>query len=847
MGHRDDPAFPLKTLIGSYRREAKLTQQELAAEAGLSVAALRDYEQGRRIRLRPDSLAALVHALGLNVGQAADLAQAAAIPRRRPDPVSPSREGVGFASASGRDQGLWLAVLGPLEAWWDGTPLSLGPPARRAVLGLLVLDLGMLVRRDTIIDVLGIDTPPRTATGLVQAHVSRIRKLLEPGRHMAGDRVPNSVGGAYRLILSKNEVDLLVFRDLAARAVAVQASGDVMTAAELYDQAIGLWRGDPFADVDVLSDYPGVTALKQELAGVLLRYAEVACAVGQPHRVLPRLQAFADAEPLNEVAHARLMIALAGAGEQAAAIRVYEDMRLRLDRELGLYPGEELGEAHARVLRQDIRAGNGMRADALPPALTAAVPVVARQLPPVPRGFADHRGRRGAMTETVGSGAGPGLGAHAVAGRAAHGVVSRPRLFEQFATPVRVTVVSGPAGSGKTVLLRSWISHAGLAGRAAWVSVGQGERDPQQFWLSVLAALRQTAPASALVQPLTTAPDLNGWIIVERLLADLAPLREELWLVIDDVHELGTDQALRQLELMITRAPSALRLVLATRHDVQLGQHRLRLEGELAEIRGPDLRFSLAEARELFARNGIDLPVAMEVMLHERTEGWVTGLRLAALSLAGHPAPERFAAEFSGSERAVAEYLLAEVLDRQPEPVRRLLLCTSVLERVNGELADLLTGGSGGEQVLQDLEAKNAFVISLDAARSWFRYHQMFAGLLQLELRRTSPDQVTALRRTAADWLAKHSCPGEAVRYAQTLRDRDLAAQLLGDHWPGLFLQILSADFLKSRKRSGHGRERPYSATAVGRFPPTGCGHVSRGLVVTSVQPTQRRSRTSIA
>ena len=177
------------------------------------------------------------------------------------------------------------------------------------------------------------------------------------------------------------------------------------------------------------------------------------------------------------------------------------------------------------------------------------------------------------------------------------------------------------------------------------------------------------------------------------------------------------------------RAPPQLRFVLAARHDVRLGLHRLRLEGGLTEIRAADLRFSLAEAGELFAAAGIELPGAAVVMLHERTEGWAAGLRLAALSLAGHPDPGRFAAEFSGSERTVAEYLLAEVLDRQGEQVRRLLLRTSVLERVNGELADLLAGGSSGERVLQDLEQANAFVVSLDAARSWFRYHQMFAGL----------------------------------------------------------------------------------------------------------------------
>jgi LuxR family transcriptional regulator, maltose regulon positive regulatory protein len=352
-----------------------------------------------------------------------------------------------------------------------------------------------------------------------------------------------------------------------------------------------------------------------------------------------------------------------------------------------------------------------------------------------------------------------------------------------------VTVVSAPAGSGKTVLLRSWIGEAALAERAAWVPVARGERDPQRFWLSVLGALRQTAPGSGLVRELTAAPDLGGWAIVERLLKDLAALEDRLWLVVDDVHELGSAEALRQLELLLMRAPPELRFVLATRHDVRLGLHRLRLQGELTEIRADDLRFTLGEARALFQGAGVELPEAALALLHERTEGWAAGLRLAVLSLAGHADTERFADEFSGSERTVAEYLLAEVLERQSEQVRRLLLRTSALERVNGELADLLTGQSGGERVLQELEEANAFVVSLDAGRFWFRYHQMFADLLQLELRRTAaPGEVTGLHQVAAHWLAGHGYPVEAIGQAQAARDWGLAARLLSDHWPGLYL-----------------------------------------------------------
>jgi LuxR family transcriptional regulator, maltose regulon positive regulatory protein len=372
-------------------------------------------------------------------------------------------------------------------------------------------------------------------------------------------------------------------------------------------------------------------------------------------------------------------------------------------------------------------------------------------------------------------------------------VVSRPGLFELLSGAARVTEVSAPAGSGKTLLLHSWIGERSLADRSAWVAVQGEERDPQRFWLSVLGALRDTAAGSKLVRPLTAAPDLDGWAVVERLLTDLGGLEDRVWLVIDDVHELRSDEALRQLELLLMRAPRGLRFVLASRHDLRLGLHRLRLEGELTEIRAADLRFTLDEARALFEAAGIPLSDTALVRLYERTEGWAAGLRLAALSLAGHLDPDRFAADFSGSERTVAEYLLAEVLERQGGPVRHLLLRTSVLERVNGELADLLTGASGGERVLQQLEQANTFVTALDARRSWFRYHQLFADLLQLELRGSAAAELPALHAAAAGWYADHGYLVEAVRHAQAAEDWGLAARLLSDHWVGFGLNGLGA------------------------------------------------------
>src|SRR6516165_4296681 len=367
-------------------------------------------------------------------------------------------------------------------------------------------------------------------------------------------------------------------------------------------------------------------------------------------------------------------------------------------------------------------------------------------------------------------------------------LVPRPGLFELLGAAGRVVQVSAPAGSGKTFLLRAWIAAEGLRDRAAWVSVGRGERDPQAFWLSVLDSLRATSAGSERVRELTAAPGLDGAALVDRLLEDLGTLPEPVWLVIDDRHELASREAVDQLARLLAAAPPQLRLVLLTRRDLRLGLHRLRLEGELTEIRGEELRFTVSESRALLEAAGVRLSDGALESLVGTTEGWVAGLRLAALSLARHPDPERFAAAFSGRERGVAEYLLAEVLERQPEEVTRLLLRTSIVERVSGPLADRLTGCSGSERILWELEDAGAFVVALDTKRSWFRYHHLFADLLALELRRTAPQELPGLHTIAAEWLAEHGHPVEAIHHAQAAENWGLATRLLADNWHSMYL-----------------------------------------------------------
>ena len=351
-----------------------------------------------------------------------------------------------------------------------------------------------------------------------------------------------------------------------------------------------------------------------------------------------------------------------------------------------------------------------------------------------------------------------------------------------------MTLISAPAGSGKTTLLRAWANGPGQRYRRAVVQVPRDQQDAQQFWIAVRTAIRQASGTPGGGEQPAATPDFNTGGIVDRVRAELGEHSDRTFLVIDDLHELTSPEALTQLTRLLEELPEQVHAILATRRNLPLRLHRLRLAGDLAEIRTADLRFSQRETDEFLTVSGIALSEAGAAKLHQRTEGWAAGLRLAEISLASSPDPERFVAEFSGSSRTVAEYLLAEMLEGQPAEVQQLLLRTSLLDRVNGELADLLTDHAGSEGILLDLEDANAFVVSLDPARSWFRYHHLFADLLRLELRRRLPEQLPALHRLAAGWFGRHGEIIDAIRHTQAAGDWSDAARLLADHSFGLTL-----------------------------------------------------------
>jgi LuxR family maltose regulon positive regulatory protein len=377
-------------------------------------------------------------------------------------------------------------------------------------------------------------------------------------------------------------------------------------------------------------------------------------------------------------------------------------------------------------------------------------------------------------------------------------VVSRPRLFALLDEGARqlLTLVSASPGAGKTTLLTSWASEGEPPGPVAWVSLDTGDNDPARFWAHTLAALEQSGavPDDGTLRRLARGSVPAGTFL-PMLVDGLGELRGTVVLILDDVQELTGAAVLGELELLLRHAPRQLRLVLATRADPPLPLQRLRLSGQLRQLRSADLAFTTAEAADLLAAGDERSRLSEDdvALLQARTEGWAAGLRLAALSLQDQPDPHRFVTEFAGDDQSVADYLLGEVLDRQPEELRSFLLRTCIVEQLDGGLADALTGGHGGEWTLARLARANIFVEAIGSRRGAYRYHQLFAGLLRCELRRQAPDQVAELHRRAGRWYADRGLVAEAIGQALLAVDGPEAAAMMVAHGLRLVLREQAA------------------------------------------------------
>jgi LuxR family maltose regulon positive regulatory protein len=353
-----------------------------------------------------------------------------------------------------------------------------------------------------------------------------------------------------------------------------------------------------------------------------------------------------------------------------------------------------------------------------------------------------------------------------------------------------LTLLAAPAGYGKTLLLTSWATGAGPPGPVAWVRAGPGDQEPPRFWSQLLAALRGSGalPPDGLVAGLDP-PSQVGDGFLRALVSGLLELERPVVLILDDLHEATGPAVTGQLRFLLRNAPSQLRLVVASRVDPPLALHRLRVAGQLTELREADLAFTLPETAALLADHGVELSGAELKTLWRRTEGWAAGLRLAALSMRGHPQPGRFVADLAGDDRAIAGYLVEEVLAAQPPELRSFLLWTSVADRLCGDLADALTGGSDGARVLARLEREHIFTSAAGPTRAWYRYHPLFAELLRAELRYEHPAELPGLHHRAASWHAGAGQPVAAVRHALAAGDVDQAAGLLTTAWAPLLAE----------------------------------------------------------
>ncbi len=375
-------------------------------------------------------------------------------------------------------------------------------------------------------------------------------------------------------------------------------------------------------------------------------------------------------------------------------------------------------------------------------------------------------------------------------------LVARTRLLDSLDRGVadHLTLLAAPAGAGKTVLLASWVRRRKLPGPACWLTLDVDDNDASRLIADLLSALRTAGPAAQvsgidrLIPPLGARTDR----FLPLLINALAALPSPVVLILDEVHELSSPQAIATLDFLVRHAPKQCRIVLAGRADPQLPIERLRIGEELSELRVGDLAFNRRETGELCKQLELELSDPDIDLLWSRTEGWAAALRLAALSLQNHPDPARFLADFAGTDRAIADYLVAEVLARFSDERREFMLRTSLVDEVNAELADALTGSEGGALTLAALERSGAPVQPVSDGDSRedgpYRYHPLFRELLRAHLRHAH-SQVALLHRRAATWYVEHGESMPAIRHALAGGDWEQAAGLITENWLWLFLR----------------------------------------------------------
>jgi LuxR family maltose regulon positive regulatory protein len=368
-------------------------------------------------------------------------------------------------------------------------------------------------------------------------------------------------------------------------------------------------------------------------------------------------------------------------------------------------------------------------------------------------------------------------------------VVHRSRLIARLNAGLhrKLTLISAPAGFGKTTLVSAWLTR--YERPVAWLSLDEKDSDPTRFLTYLVTAVQTISPmiGAGIVAMLQSAQPPPPEPLLTALLNEMSAIADPFVLVLDDYHVIDARPVDDALAFLLEHLPRQMHLVITTREDPQLPLARFRVRDQMTELRTADLRFTPAEAAA-FLSQVMELDLAAEdvAALERRTEGWIAGLQLAALSMRGRNDIGQFVQAFAGDNRYIVDYLIDEVLQRQPEQVRSFLLQTSILDRLHGPLCDAVIGHEGGQAQLEGLERGNFFVVPLDDTRQWYRYHHLFAEVLAAQLRAEQPELIATLHRRASAWYEQHGSAADAIRHALAAADFERAAELVERGWTAM-------------------------------------------------------------
>jgi LuxR family transcriptional regulator, maltose regulon positive regulatory protein len=662
---------------------------------------------------------------------------------------------------------LELKWLGPPRVKADGRPVRLETRKISALLAILSVDRRPQ-SREYLANLLWPEFDSRRAPANLRRALSSLQASLGTDWVQA-DREAIALGGPGQVCVDIEDA-LLGVREARAHhpkqgeRLCAPCVGKLQEAARLH-------RGD-FLEGFNLKDCPGFDQwqmgkreeLSREMGWALERLAEVHGEAGRWEEGIGAARRWLALDELHEGAQRTLMFLYARSGKRSAALRQYDECARVLHTELGQEPEEATRSLYERIRLRKLE----------PPRSEAA----AAASPPIP-------------TPQPGKGSGATASADQLSTRLRPpprrpALVERSRLMALLDEGTRraLTLVSAPAGFGKTTLLAEWARGCGLP--VAWLSLEEADSDGAHLLASMAAALRRLDPeigveASQMLHAMQAAP-LSA--VVGSLLEDLARRPAERVLVLDDCHLVSKPEVEALLADIVQRLPEELHLYIATRVDPGLPLARMRARGQLAEVRAEDLRFRPEEAAAFLRQvMGLELQEGDIALLEQRTEGWAAGLQMAALSLQGRTDPSQYIRSFGGSHRYIMDYLVGEVLEGQTTEVQEFLLGTSILERFCSGLCDEILGRHGSQAMLEKLDRANLFLVPLDEERTWYRYHHLFAELLRHRLRQGRPAaEIEDLHLRAGRWLDENGDPAEAMRHLLTGR-KHAEAMLLIDRW----------------------------------------------------------------